>query len=78
MITQEIIMIDGLELVETYSDLYYIQQVETGVEYIKAIDVPNKYTYIETARLLPEYDPELQHLFPEAEADAETEVEVEE
>ena len=47
MITQETLFIDGVELVKTYSDTYHIQQVETGVIYSEAIDVPNIYTYIE-------------------------------
>lgn len=76
MITQEQFEINGRPLVKTFSDLYYILQVETGIEYTAAVDIPNKYTYVETTRLLPEYDPELQHLFPEAEADAEAEAEV--
>lgn len=57
MITQEKIVINGIELVKTYSDLYTIQQVETGLEYLEAIDVPNKYTYVETEVLLSELHP---------------------
>lgn len=47
MITQETLFIDGVELVKTYSDTYHIQQLETGIIYTGAIDVPNKYTYME-------------------------------
>jgi hypothetical protein len=43
--------IDGVGLIKTYSDLYLIKQVETGVIYDEAIDVPGKYTYVETDEL---------------------------
>ena len=33
---------------------YYILQNETGIEYSEAIDVPNKYTYSETNKKIPE------------------------
>lgn len=39
---------DGRTLVRTYSDEFMIKQVETGRIYSEAIDVPGKYTYIET------------------------------
>lgn len=46
MIKQEILE-NGL--VKTYSDSdKYIIQNETGVEYIEAVDIPNKYTYTES------------------------------
>lgn len=48
MITQETIIIDGVELIKTESDTFMIKQVETGVVYESAIDVPGKYTYEET------------------------------
>lgn len=42
-------------LIRTWSDAgYYIVQVETGIEYAEAIDVPNKYTYIESERKIEE------------------------
>lgn len=47
MILQETLFIDRIELVKTYSDTYHIQQLETGIIYSEAIDVPNKYTYME-------------------------------
>lgn len=55
MIIQEnLITEDGIELVRTYSDTYTIRQVETGIIYIEAVDIPNKYTYEETEELKPE------------------------
>ena len=50
MIKQETIVINGRQLVKTYSDNNkYIIQNETGIdEYTEAIDVPNKYTYVES------------------------------
>jgi hypothetical protein len=48
MLTQENINVNGVDLVKTYSDLYMIKQVETGILYAEAIDVPDKYTYEET------------------------------
>jgi hypothetical protein len=48
MIIQENINVNGVDLVKTYSDLYMVKQVETGIFYSEAIDVPNKYTYEET------------------------------
>lgn len=54
MIIQEpFITEDGRELVKTYSDTYTIRQVETGIVYIEAIDIPNRYTYEETEELKP-------------------------
>ena len=38
-------------LIKTYSNAgKYIIQVETGLEYAEAIDIPNKYTYIESEK----------------------------
>lgn len=51
MLIQENIIVNGVDLVKTYSDTYTIRQVETGIIYIEAIDVPNKYTYEETEEL---------------------------
>jgi hypothetical protein len=49
MIKQEKLVINGMELIRTYSDENkYIIQVETGIKYSEAIDIPNKYTYIES------------------------------
>jgi hypothetical protein len=48
MLIQENINANGVDLVKTYSDLYTIRQIETGIVYTEAIDVPNKYTYEET------------------------------
>lgn len=48
MIIQENINVNGADLVKTYSDLYMIKQVETGIIYTEAIDVLDRYTYEET------------------------------
>ena len=49
MIKQETIFVNGRELIKTYSDNNkYIIQNETGAKYTEAIDIPNKYTYIES------------------------------
>lgn len=54
MIKQEKIVINGRELVKTYSDNNkFIIQNETGAKYIEAIDVPDKYTYTESDEDLP-------------------------
>jgi hypothetical protein len=47
MIIKENLIIDGVELIKTYSDTYMLKQVQTGVIYQEAIDVPGKYTYKE-------------------------------
>ena len=50
MIKQEILE-NGL--VKTYSDSgKYIIQNETGVEYTEAVDIPNKYTYTESDKVI--------------------------
>lgn len=52
---------DTLEngLIRTYSDQNkYIIQVETGIEYAEAIDIPNKFTYTESDKDLPEFETE--------------------
>lgn len=53
MIIQETITLkSGKELIKTFSDTYTIRQVETGIIYTEAIDIPGKYTYVETDELL--------------------------
>lgn len=54
MIIQENITVNGVDLIRTYSDTYTIRQVETGIVYTEAIDIPNRYTYEETEELKPE------------------------
>ena len=54
MLTQENINVNGVDLVKTYSDLYMIKQIETGILYTEAIDVPDKYTYEETQEPKPQ------------------------
>lgn len=51
---------DGVNLYKTYSDQnLYIRQVETGVEYVEAIDIENApYTYEETDKVIEEEKPE--------------------
>lgn len=54
MIVQEKIIVNGKELIKTYSDSNkYIIQNETGVKYSEAVDVPNRYTYIESNEDIP-------------------------
>lgn len=49
MIKQETIVVNGRTLVKTYSDnKKYIIQNETGLKYTEAVDIPNKYTYVES------------------------------
>lgn len=49
MIKQEKIFVNERELIKTYSDTgKYIIQNETGIKYTEAVDIPNKYTYIES------------------------------
>lgn len=64
MIIHENITVHGIDLVKTYSDLYLIKQVETGILYDEAIDVPGKYSYVETDELKPvnELEHELREL----------------
>lgn len=51
MLKQENIVVNGRELVKTYSDNNkYIIQNGTGVYYTEAVDVPNKYTYTESEK----------------------------
>lgn len=49
MLKQERILVSGKELIKTFSDnSKYIIQLETGIKYAEAVDIPNKYTYIES------------------------------
>ena len=51
MITQEVVTVDGRELVYTYSDTYMIEN-EKGEVFYDAYDVPNSgHTYSETDHL---------------------------
>lgn len=51
MLKQENIIVNGRELVKTYSDNNkYIIQNGTGVYYTEAVDVPHKYTYVESEK----------------------------
>lgn len=61
MLKQEKIIINNMELIRTYSDENkYIIQLETGIKYIEAVDIPNKYTYIESEEEINEPEEELQ------------------
>jgi hypothetical protein len=64
MIIRENITVHGVDLVKTYSDLYLIKQLETGILYDEAIDIPGKYTYVETdeLKLVNESEHELREL----------------
>lgn len=64
MLIQENITVHDVDLIKTYSDLYLIKQLETGIIYDEAIDVPGKYTYVETDELKPvnEQENELREL----------------
>lgn len=49
MLKQETIIVNGRELIKTYSENNkYIIQNETGAKYTEAIDIPNKYSYTES------------------------------
>lgn len=49
MIKKETIVVNGRTLFKTYSDnKKYIIQNETGLKYTEAVDIPNKYTYVES------------------------------
>lgn len=50
MIKQETIVVNGRQLVKTYSDSgKHIIQNETGIDkYVEAVDIPNKFTYTES------------------------------
>lgn len=55
MIKQEKIIINGIELIKTYSDSNkFIIQDKTGYEYIESIDLPDKHTYIESNNDIPD------------------------
>ena len=53
MLIQKDITVHDVDLIKTYSDLYLIKQLETGIIYDEAIDVPGRYTYVETDELKP-------------------------
>lgn len=54
MIKQETIIVNGRELIKTYSDSNkFIIQNETGAKYIEAVDIPYKYTYTESEEEIP-------------------------
>ena len=54
MIKQETIIVNGRELVKTYSDAgKFIIQNETGGKFTEAIDIPNKFTYSESDENIP-------------------------
>lgn len=56
MVVQENIKVNDRELVKTYSDSgKYIIQIETGIKYAEAVDLPNKYTYKESDEVINEY-----------------------
>ena len=49
MLRQEEVIVEGRTLVKTYSDAgMYVRQIETGVLYDSATDVPGRYTYEES------------------------------
>ena len=49
LVQEEYTCNNGVVLIHTYSDKnVYIRQIETGVLYGEAYDLPNKYTYEET------------------------------
>lgn len=60
MIKQEqVICNNGVELIKTYSDNNkMIRQIETGIIYDEAIDIPNRYTYEETDQDRPQDEQE--------------------
>lgn len=54
MIKQETIIVNGRQLVKTYSDAgKFIIQNETGGKFTEAIDIPNKFTYSESDENIP-------------------------
>ena len=58
MLQTETVIINGLTLTHTYSDEgFKIQQIQSGAIYDEAYDIPNKYTYLETAEPLDPIDP---------------------
>lgn len=53
LIQEEYICNNGVILTHTYSDKnVYIRQIETGLLYSEAYDLPNRYTYEETEESL--------------------------
>lgn len=60
MIKQETITIGNRELVKIYSDNNkYIIQVGTNNKYTEAIDIPNRYAYVESNETIPVRDEEV-------------------
>lgn len=54
MLRQETIIINGRQLIKTYSDSNkFIIQNETGLKYTEAVDIPYKYTYTESEEEIP-------------------------
>ena len=54
MIKPETIIVNGKELIKTYSNAgKYIVQNETGGKFTEAIDIPNKFTYSESDENIP-------------------------
>lgn len=54
MLRQETIVINGRQLVKTWSDAgKFIVQSQTGAKYVEAIDIPNKFTYTESEESVP-------------------------
>lgn len=47
LIQEEYICKNGVVLIHTYSDTGSIRQIETGIIYDEAYDIPNTYTYEE-------------------------------
>lgn len=55
IVQEEYICKNGVKLIHTYSDEHnYIRQLETGIIYDGAYDIPNKYTYEETDEKIEE------------------------
>ena len=53
IVQEEYICKNGVKLIHTYSDKHnYIRQLETGIKYNEAYDIPDKYTYEETDELI--------------------------
>lgn len=53
MIKTETLLINGIELIHTFSDTYTLIQNETNLEYIEAYDLKaTNYTYKESNNLL--------------------------
>lgn len=54
---EEYICKNSVKLTHTYSDNNYkIKQIETGIIYDEAYDIPNRYTYVETDEKIEEQE----------------------